>query len=611
MAHFAKPQSFNSAVRIVNPAEQSDDPKPLPKRESPQRQCRNVLIYGSCRFQDKGCIYYHPPPDSPTNPAHPDSPALATLTAQAVNAPVFVPKTSFNPVSATSPTPPHSLSPSSSPSPYYSSHDEYDLYTQNHATNGYSQSPDELDVANEYQQVEHPLTYLSDHMSQADFDDTATSLGSFYQPTQPPYVQQPLDYHLYTRPIPETFVPSHFMSDSVREELQRRSEAAHSITFPSYNLPEELQGYHSLVPLEQTQSDRRKFFSWFSTVYRATNAHDGQPYTLRRVENFRLIHQVAFDAIEAWSRVQHPNIVRLWWYRMIIIPTRKHYSTCTCAPSSLCFHRVGLEERQMLPFPKPPFGHTSFNLRVRYKRFTKRGWRLGMVDPTKILLTGKNRLRISSCGMVDVLMYDTRQDVALLQQEDLVMFGRLVFALCCGNLAAMNTLPKALDMMGRMYSADVKTLALYLISKPGPHKGIAQVIEMIGKNRLLREMDEVQIGTDRLESELASELENGRLVRLLCKLGFINERPEFAREPRWSETGDRYIIKLFRDYVFHQVDENGNPVVNLSHVLACLNKLDSGTDERIMVVSRDEQSCLVVSYKEVKSCIDAAFRASR
>lgn len=31
---------------------------------------------------------------------------------------------------------------------------------------------------------------------------------------------------------------------------------------------------------------------------------------------------------------------------------------------------------------------------------------------------------------------------------------------------------------------------------------------------------------DCLEEELAKELENGRLVRLLCKLGFINERPE-------------------------------------------------------------------------------------
>lgn len=52
-----------------------------------------------------------------------------------------------------------------------------------------------------------------------------------------------------------------------------------------------------------------------------------------------------------------------------------------------------------------------------------------------------------------------------------------------------------------------------------------------------------------------------------------DECGRFAREPRWSETGDRYIIKLFRDYTFHQVDEQGNPVVNLSHVLTCLNKV--------------------------------------
>ena len=44
-------------------------------------------------------------------------------------------------------------------------------------------------------------------------------------------------------------------------------------------------------------------------------------------------------------------------------------------------------------------------------------------------------------------------------------------------------------------------------------------------------------------------------------------------ETRWSETGDRYIVKLFRDYVFHQVDEHGRPVINLSHVLTCLNKV--------------------------------------
>jgi len=31
---------------------------------------------------------------------------------------------------------------------------------------------------------------------------------------------------------------------------------------------------------------------------------------------------------------------------------------------------------------------------------------------------------------------------------------------------------------------------------------------------------------DELESELSRELENARLVRLMAKMGFINERPE-------------------------------------------------------------------------------------
>ena len=104
-----------------------------------------------------------------------------------------------------------------------------------------------------------------------------------------------------------------------------------------------------------------------------------------------------------------------------------------------------------------------------------------------------------------------------------------------------------------------------------------------------------------------SELENGRLVRLLCKFGFIDERPEFARDLRWSETGDRYIIKLFRDYVFHQVDHECRPVLDLGHMLTCLNKLDAGIDERIQLVSSEEQNIFIVSYRELKRGVEAAW----
>lgn len=35
---------------------------------------------------------------------------------------------------------------------------------------------------------------------------------------------------------------------------------------------------------------------------------------------------------------------------------------------------------------------------------------------------------------------------------------------------------------------------------------------------------------------------------------------------------------------------------------------DANLDERIMLVARDEQSCLVVSYREIRSSIDEAYK---
>jgi PAB-dependent poly(A)-specific ribonuclease subunit 3 len=56
------------------------------------------------------------------------------------------------------------------------------------------------------------------------------------------------------------------------------------------------------------------------------------------------------------------------------------------------------------------------------------------------------------------------------QQEDLVQFGKLIFALCCNNLVASNNLNKSLEIVSRTYTADLKNVALFLLSKPGPHK---------------------------------------------------------------------------------------------------------------------------------------------
>lgn len=93
------------------------------------------------------------------------------------------------------------------------------------------------------------------------------------------------------------------------------------------------------------------------------------------------------------------------------------------------------------------------------------------------------------------------------------------------------------------------------------------------------------------------ELENGRMFRLLVKLGFINERPEYEQSSSsWPETEDRHVLKLFRDFVFHQVYDDGTPSIDFAHVIDALNKLDAGVDEKIMLTSRDQKTTLFLRY---------------
>ena len=51
--------------------------------------------------------------------------------------------------------------------------------------------------------------------------------------------------------------------------------------------------------------------------------------------------------------------------------------------------------------------------------------------------------------------------------------------------------------------------------------------------------------------------------------------------------------------------DNGSPAVDFAHVVDCLNKLDVGTDEKILLMSRDETSVLVVRYvlRHVQQCV--------
>ncbi|KAJ7222503.1 hypothetical protein GGX14DRAFT_428896 [Mycena pura] len=618
MSFFTRPQSANAAIKIVRPTSSGGgEPEQPPSIKPPtgRKDCRPYAQYRYSRC-------HSPRAESPAvAPALSSPPTPTALTANAVNAPVFVPKFPVRIETALTPPPPASPSPPQYPEEQEQQqavYDEYDEY-MGYPAAGVDPVVDSM----------QEMAYASD----PNYPGYDPAMDHAYFGTQAPvFVRQPLNYHLYTTLIPPSFVSSasdaHFIppSGELRTLLQGRSEDLHTAPPPGLNLPEEMQGYHSLMPLENIGSsvERRKFGNWNSIVYRAMNSQDGGTYALRRIENFRLTHQAAFGAIEAWVKIRHPGVVAVheaftthaFGDSSLVVAYAYHPQAQTLFDAhlkpALPSYQLGVRFQPPPPTPPPIPERTLWSyivqLAAAIKSVHDAGQALRMIDVTKVLVTSKSRIRVSSCGVVDVLMYDTPQDMHLLQLEDLTLFGRLVFALCTGNVMASSggNFQKSLEVMGRMYSPEIKSVALFLVNKGGPHKNIAQLMEIIG-SRMAAEMADALSCTDILENELMGELENARLVRLLCKFGFINERPEFARDPRWSETGDRYIIKLFRDYVFHQVDENRNPSVNLSHVLSCLNKLDAGTDERIMLVSRDEQSCLVVSYKDIKACVQSAF----
>ena len=165
-----------------------------------------------------------------------------------------------------------------------------------------------------------------------------------------------------------------------------------------------------------------------------------------------------------------------------------------------------------------------------------------------------------------------------------------------------------MDQLSRTYTAELRDTVGWLLTpaQAPASKSIAELLSGISSH-IVTAFDSSLHTSDTLTTELSRELENGRLARLVMKLGTINERQEYDGDRNWSENGERYMLKLFRDYVFHQFDADGKPVVDLGHIVKCLNKLDVGIEEKVLLTSRDEQTSFVVTYKELKKQLNAAF----
>ncbi len=113
-------------------------------------------------------------------------------------------------------------------------------------------------------------------------------------------------------------------------------------------------------------------------------------------------------------------------------------------------------------------------------------------------------------------------------------------------------LQTSMEIVTSTYSSDLRNLIMYLLTNPTRVKSVNDLMPMIGA-RFYTQLDAAYMRNDMIEAELAKEVESTRLFRLLTKLCTVVDRAELNGDFGWAEYGDRYMLKLYRDYVFHQV----------------------------------------------------------
>jgi len=373
-----------------------------------------------------------------------------------------------------------------------------------------------------------------------------------------------------------------------------------------------------LVALDISGRKHGGVFGYVSWVYKAVSLKTGDRVCLRRLEGYRLSNENAMRPVKDWKRLDNGNVVRL----------HDAFTTRGFGDSSMVFVQDYFPLSKTLlehHFPSNPhsaryrgpvvvpeddlWGYIVQIANALIKIHTQ-NLAARCLDLTKIILTDKRRIRLTGCAVLDVVNIESRQTLAELQQDDFLQFGKGMLSLATNTPPGqLNNLNAALDSLARgTFSQELKELVRWLIlpQQPGAAKNVDSLRNGLSKV-VIRTFDSSLHAMDTLNKELHREVENGRLVRLMLKLGTINERENVAADPRWSDHSERYMLKLFRDYVFHSVDKDGNPVLDMGHMLRALNKLDAGTDELVRLTSRDNELEYVVSYKELNKLCATAF----
>lgn len=406
------------------------------------------------------------------------------------------------------------------------------------------------------------------------------------------------------------------LPEPIRTHFQSLDAETKRSLLPDDDRHNEVPGrYHSILPLDLPGVPRGAggSFGYPSALFKVVDRTDSQVYALRRIDNVRTCQPTVLkNAMTRWLDIRHPSIVSL-------------YSISQERGGALFFahayHPMAVTLKQRFldagsaPPSEPMLWRILTQLMAGLRLVHSRGLAVRHISPTHIILTSGTVCRFNNVSVTDVLEFESRKPMTELQFDDIVKLGYVILSLAARVQVNQKTADMAAKHLHQTHSPELHRVVTAMISGK---LNLTQISAMM-LDKLQDELDSALASADALHSHLRSEYESGRLLRLMMKLGFVNERPEFALAPevcfcklicepyrymltvlQWSETGDRYVLKLFRDYLFHQTMEDGAPVMDAGHVISCLNKLDAGDNQKILLCSRDSKDILVVSFADIR-----------
>ena len=324
----------------------------------------------------------------------------------------------------------------------------------------------------------------------------------------------------------------------------------------------------------------RSSFGYPTRLFRVTSTSDGNLYCLRRMDSIRCVsHKIVQTVMHQWlsnpsgrdkttssGGFDHPGIVR--WYKCFISQRAVFFVHNYHAGAVTFKERFFNTPRGENGVPLPEsFIWSCFtqlvsaiaavhgsNLAVRTLQLnhilcTQEGSSGVIKSNSGPFGLPRIRLRINCVGIADIVEFEARKTLEELQRDDMRSLGCILLSMTTGSEITMTDIYRGnnaqqqgqilipyFDFVRQNYSRELFVLIDSLLNPAVPPQTIRGVASSMAM-RAFEELDEAHTCIDKMDGSLMGIYESGRALRLLLKLAFVNERPEFGIDKNWSESG--------------------------------------------------------------------------